>query len=341
MTSASRRHILLAGLLPLSLGAASASRVEVLRSTGGLPAHIAGSFQHPIGFQQTDSGQYFVFDRRAHAVYTIAGGAAKKIIEVGAEPGRVIDPSAFDVDPSDGSFVIADAPFRQQRIQTFTASGGRIGGFTLDHREVPRVTLDSVVLNGVGSIQYTGRTLLFNQPEVGALVTELAIDGTPIRTFGALRATGHEAEPNLHLALNAGLPLIDPTGGFYFVFAAGLPIFRKYDQQGTLLFERHIEGPELDDYIRTMPARWPVRQTEDRDLLPVVPPAIRTAGVDRAGGLWIALPSGFTYVYDADGDKRRTVQFKGADTLNPNSLFFTRDGRILVTPGCYEFRASP
>jgi len=341
VASAFRRKILLAGLLPLLVAAAPAPRVEILRSTGGLSAYIAGSFQQPIGFQQTDSGQYFVFDRRAHAVYTIAGDAAKKIIEVGAEPGRVLDPSAFDVDPSDGSFVIADAPFRQQRIQTFTASGGRIGGFTLVPRDVPRVTLDSVVLNGVGSIQYTGRTLLLNQPEVGALITELSIDGTPIRTFGALRATAHEAEPDLHLALNVGLPLIDPTGGFYFVFVAGVPIFRKYDQKGTLLFERHIEGAELDEYIRTMPTRWPVRRTEDRDLLPVVRPAIRTAGVDRGGRLWVALTSAVTYVYDADGDKRRTVQFKGADTLNPNSLFFTKDGRILVTPGCYEFRANP
>jgi hypothetical protein len=45
-------------------------------------------------------------------------------------------------------------------------------------------------------------------------------------------------------------------------------------------------------------------------------------------------------VYDASGDKIRTVQFKGADVIAPNSLFFTKDGRILVTPGCYEFRAT-
>jgi len=58
-------------------------RVELLRSTGGLPAHIAGAFQRPIGFQQADDGRYYVFDRRAHAVYTIAGDTVTKIIEVG------------------------------------------------------------------------------------------------------------------------------------------------------------------------------------------------------------------------------------------------------------------
>ena len=90
-----------------------------------------------------------------------------------------------------------------------------------------------------------------------------------------------------------------------------------------------------------MPTRWPTRRTEDGDVLPLVPPAVRTAGVDRDGRLWIALTSPFTYVYDTSGDKTRTVQFKAAGVLAPNSFFFTKDGRVLVTPGCYEFRVNP
>ena len=337
-SSASRRAIVAVTLVLAVTGPSAGARVEILRSTGGLPAHIAGAFLRPSGFQQSDSGVYYVFDRRGHTVYTVANDTATRIMEVGAEAGRVLDPTAFDVDPKDGSFVIADAPFRQQRIQTFTATGGRLGGFTLPGRDMPRLTLETMVLNGIGSMQYTGRTILINQPEGGALITELAFDGTPRRTFGSLRPTGQEADANVHLAMNAGLPLVDPTGGFYFVFLAGVPLFRKYDDQGRLLFERHVEGPEMDEYVRTLPTRWPTRRTEDGDLLPVVPPAVRTAGVDRAGRLWIALTQPFTYVYDGGGDKVKTVQFKGADTLLPNSLFFSKDGRILVTPGCYEFR---
>lgn len=314
------------------------SRVLVLRSTGGLPAHIAGAFQKPLGFQQSDAGEYFVFDRRAHAVFTVTGDAARKVIEVGAEKGRVIDPSAFDVSPADGSFVIADAPLRQQRIQTFTASGSRLGGFTLPSREVARITLDTVVLNGVGSIQFTGETVLINQPESGVLMSELSLYGEPRRSFGELRATGQESNPNVHLALNAGLPLIDPTGGFYFVFVAGVPVFRKYDAKGALLFQRHVEGPELDEYLKTIPTQWPTQRNDDGDVLPLVPPAIRAAGVDRDGRLWISLMQPYTYVYDPAGEKIRTVQFRGADIITPASLFFTKDGRILVTPGCYEFR---
>jgi hypothetical protein len=271
-------------------------------------------------------------------VYTIADGAAKKIIEVGAEAGRVLDPSAFDMAPEDGSFVIADAPLRRQRIQSFTASGGRLGGFTLPSREVTRITLGPIVLNGIGSIQFTGETILLNQPESGALISELTLYGEPKRAFGQLRATGQEADANVHLALNAGLPLINPAGGFYFVFVSGVPVFRKYDAKGTLLWERHVEGPEVDAYLQSMPTRWPARRNEDGDVLPLVPPAIRAAGVDRQGRLWISLMEPVTYVYDAEGEKVRTVQFRGADVLTPNSLFFTRDGRVIVTPGCYEFR---
>src|SRR5262249_26222822 len=274
---------------------------------GALPAHIAGAFRLPLAYQQTDAGQSFVFDRRAHAVYTIAGDAAKKVIEVGAEPGRVIDPTAFALDPSDGTFVIADAPLRQQRIQVFTANGSRMAGFTLQAKEVARVTIDTMVLSGVGSIQFTGRSIFINQPETGALVSELSLYGEPVRAFGELRHTGQEADHDVHLALNSGFPLIDPAGGFYFVFSAGIPAFRKYDAKGTLLFERHIEGPELDDHIRTLPGVWPKRRNGDGDLLPYVPPAVRAAGVDRAGRLWVSLMDPITYVYDRTGEKVRTL----------------------------------
>ena len=46
-----------------------------------------------------------------------------------------------------------------------------------------------------------------------------------------------------------------------------------------------------------------------------------------------------TYVYDSRGDKIRTVQFRGAGTLTPTALFFGTKGRLLVTPGLYEFDA--
>jgi len=54
---------------------------------------------------------------------------------------RVLDPTAFDLDPADGSFVVADAPRRQPRVQMFTVEGRRLAGFTLPDREKPRLVL--------------------------------------------------------------------------------------------------------------------------------------------------------------------------------------------------------
>jgi hypothetical protein len=312
---------------------------ETLRATRALPVHIAGAFESPRNFQQTDDGRYYVFDRRAHAVYTVEDDAARKIVEIGAEPGRILDPSAFDMDPHDGTFVVADAPGQRERIQIFASSGSRISGFTLPGRALPRITLDTFVLNGIGTIQFTGETLLVNQPERGSLITEMRLDGTPVRTIGTLRATGQESDRNVHLAFNSGFPLADPSGGFFFVFAAGPPVFRKYDAKGALLLERHIEGPEIDEYLRALPTTWTPRASPEGDLIPLVNPAIRTAAVDRQGRLWVSLMQPVTYVFDATGDKIRVVQFQGATgTIAPISLFFTKDGRVLVTPGCYEFK---
>jgi hypothetical protein len=329
--------VLLLMLAPLR----AAMRVETLTSIGGLPPEIVGVYRDAAVFQQVSSGQYLVFDRRAHAVFGVDAGKTTtwKLVDIGQEPGRVLDPSAFDAEPG-GSFVVADAPGGRERIQVFTSSGRRLGGFTLPGRPAPRVTLDNIVLSGIGSLQYTGTSLVMSQPETGALMTEFGLGGTPTRSIGALRRTGHDEDEDLRLALNAGLPLVNPLGGFYYVFQAGLPVFRKYDREGRLLFERHIEGVELDRAIASLPTVWPRRPGSGRERdLPLVAPMVRAAAVDGQGRLWIALLQPYTYVYDGDGNKVRVVQFRGAGIIAPSSLFFTAAGRLLVTPGCYEFAA--
>ena len=310
---------------------------DLLRSVGAIPAHINGRFRDPTGFQQSASGQYFVFDRCAHTVYGIdeQQTSSWEIIQIGTEPGRIIDPTAFSVEPQ-GTFVVADAPYNRERVQVFTPAGFRIGGFMLPGRAKPRVVFESFVLNGIGSLQYTGTSILMSQPETGALVTEYSLTGSVNRTFGNLRPTGHEDDRDLHVAMNSGVPLVDPRGGFFFVFQTGEQLLRKYDDDGRLVFERHIEGREIDEFVARLPTAWPRRQTSDGEL-PFVAPTIRTAAVDRAGNLWVAFVVPYTYVYDRDGDKIRTLQFRAAGITAPNSLFFGTKGRLLVTPGLYEF----
>src|SRR3954467_2826768 len=221
----------------------SAARVDVLRSVGGLPPHIVGMFEEATNFQQADNGLYYVFDRRGHAVWTVdpTRTLARKAVDIGGEPGRILEPSGFAVAP-DGTFVVADVPRSQERVQTFDATGTWKTGFFLPDRPVARVTIGSVVLGGIGAIQHTGQSLLVSYPESGALFTEYSLTGTAVRSIGRLRPTGYEPEPDLHVAMNGGLPLVDPTGGYYFVFIAGQPMFRKYDAAGMFPFAAQIGG---------------------------------------------------------------------------------------------------
>ena len=313
----------------------SPGRVEILKAVNALPPHIVGLFRDPIGFKQTANGEYYVFDRRGHTVYAVdeAGSKATKLVQIGAEDGRLIEPSAFDV-AINGSFAVADAPNGRERVQTFDAGGVRTGGFLLPGRGASRVVLGTLALNGVGTLTFNGTLMLMSHPETGWLFTEYTLTGVPIRSVGQLRKTGHEADRDLHLALNAGVPVVDPNGGFYFVFMAGQPMFRKYDAKGGLVFERVIQGREVDPVAAAIPDRWPRRAASE---LPLVAPVVRTAAVDGSGRLWISFIQPVTYVYDAGGEKIRTVQFRGAGLIAPSSLSFTEKGRLLVTPGCYEF----
>ncbi|MGH9386183.1 MAG: hypothetical protein ACRD2N_18050 [Vicinamibacterales bacterium] len=316
--------------------APSPGRVEILQSIGGLSPAIVGQFRDPIGFERAADGRSFVFDRRGHSVYRIDADGVfnRKIVAIGGEEGRVIEPSAFDV-ADDGSFIVADAPNGRERIQAFNANGTRMSGFLLPGRAAPRVVLGTLSLSGVGTIAYTGSTIVMSQPESGWLMTEYGLTGFPLKSVGHLRPTRHENDRALHVALNAGIALPAPGGGFYFVFMAGPPAFRKYDAEGQLLFERAIQGREIDPIVAAIPDRWP-RRAVDGTEIPLVAPTVRTAAVDPGGRLWVSFVVPFTYVYDREGEKTRTVQFRAGAIIAPSSLSFPGQ-HLLVTPGCYEF----
>jgi hypothetical protein len=293
---------LAASLVALALGP------DVLRSVDAIPAHIAGRFRDPFGFERSASGQYFVFDRRSQIVWGVDARteSAWEIVHIGNEPGRILNPFAFAVAP-DGTFAVADAPNNQERIQIFTPAGFRTGGFTLPGKPRARVALDGLVLNGIGSLQYTGTSILISQPDNGNLVSEYSLAGAPIRSFGELRKTGHDDDAALHATLNIGLPLVDPRGGFFFVFQTGEPMFRKYDASGRLVFERRIQGREIDDFVSRLPSLWPKRTTTGGEI-PFITPTIRAAAVDPSGHLWTSFAEPVTYEFDGDGDKIRAVQ---------------------------------
>jgi hypothetical protein len=318
---------------------AQPGRVDVLTSVGGLPPETCNVFRDPIALQRAPSGTYYVFDRRAHAVFSVppSGRTPVKIVDIGNEGGRLLEPRAFDL-ATNGTFAVADAPRGQERLQVFDASGKWIAGFFLPGRAQTRVSVSGLALGGVSTLAYLGNGIALNQPETGSLITEYGLSGTPVRSIGLLRPTGHENDRQLHFAMNTGIPVPHPAGGYYFVFVAGTPTFRRYDAKGGLMYERVIQGRELDPILEQMPRKWP-RRTVDGTELPLVVPNVRTAAVDHKGNLWVTFLTPFTYVFDPDGEKVRTVQFRAAGIIAPASLFFTAGGTVLITPGCYEFPA--
>ncbi|MGH9174629.1 MAG: hypothetical protein ACRD1H_09735, partial [Vicinamibacterales bacterium] len=320
-----------------SLATARPGHVDTLGATGGLPPEICNVFREPLGIQQTSGGVYYVFDRRGHAVYSVDPDArgVRKVVEIGGESGRLLEPTAFDVRP-DGRFAVADAPNGRERVQVFDFAGNWISGFTLPGRAQTRISINGLALGGVSTLAFLGTSVALNQPETGALVTEYGLAGTPLRSVGTLRGTGHEADRQLHLAMNTGIPLPHPDGGYFFVFFSGAPVFRRYDARGLLMFERVMQGRELDPVLANMPRTWP-RRAVDGGELPLVAPTVRTAAIDQSGHLWVSFVIPFSYVFDAEGEKVRTVQFRGAGVITPSSLFFTEKGRLLATPGCYQF----
>src|SRR3954447_26951845 len=132
----------------MGFAAASAAQVEERASTGALPAHAAGVFEEIAACHLSTTGTYLVFDRRAHAVYTFAQGSdtPQKIVQIGSETGRIIRPTAFDSAP-DGTFVVADVPGDQRRLQFFTSAGTALGGFTMAGRPVPLITVGNMTVS--------------------------------------------------------------------------------------------------------------------------------------------------------------------------------------------------
>jgi hypothetical protein len=102
------------------------------------------------------------------------------------------------------------------------------------------------------------------------------------------------------------------------------------------VFERRVQGREIDQLVNNLPTSWPKRQTSDGEV-PLVAPTIRTAAVDASGNPVARVRRAVTYVYDRTATSRGRSSSTPRGILAPSSLFFGRNNRVLVTPGLYEF----
>jgi len=320
----------------VSLGRPAArGAIETLHPVDALPVSLVGDVENPRGYVETSGGTSLVLDARSQTVFAIdrQRASVRRIITIGAEVGHILRPSTFSLGQND-VLAIADSPGDYSRIQYFGDDGKLIGWFFIANQPGLQHSLGGLSLEGPGTMAFSGRAFLISAPSTGWLMSEFDNKGTATRGVGALRPTGHESQRSVHAALNVGIPLTDRDGAVVFVFQTGRPMFRKYAADGALVFERHIEGVELDEPLAALPTAWPAQDAEAR---PFVPSLVRAAALDPKHRLWVSLSTGYTYVFDASGDKMRTVRFEASSPIEPTSLFFTNDGRLLVTPGCYQF----
>ena len=125
----------------------------------------------------------------------------------------------------------------------------------------------------------------------------------------------------MHVALNLGISLLNPKGGYYFVFLSGVPMFRKYDAGGKLVFERHIEGLEAGSAMLDRCRRRGRAERRRRDSARAGDGPHRRR---RSDGQPLDFARGPVHVrLRRAGDKRHTLQFRAAGIISPTSFFFT------------------
>ena len=133
--------VVVLALAVLHTNADARLEVEVLRSVGGLP--YRRGLRRTAQLPATPGGPFYVFDRRGTA-YAVDSDTKTliKLVEIGPELGRILQPRGFDTSAT-GSFVAADAASgrRTDRFWRYAASGVEGSRFR-SASEPPRSSLD-------------------------------------------------------------------------------------------------------------------------------------------------------------------------------------------------------
>jgi hypothetical protein len=112
------------------------------------------------------------------------------------------------------------------------------------------------------------------------------------------------------------------------------PLIQKYSPEGKLLFERRLEGPELDRLMEAIQKRKYIATRGDGADARIVAldPVVDSAN----GNIMVPLVDGSIYLADREGGKisllRPTWTRRGDDTFYPFVAALGAKGELLVTP---------
>lgn len=268
------------------------------------------------------NGKYFVSDFEHNRVVVLDEHLNKEreIGRIGSGPGRLIHPSDISVS-RDGTIYVVDSG--NDRIQSFTTDGQYTSEF--------RTTL----FEGFG-VDSRDEVHL-NQPEKGSLVTVYSASGKQLRSFGKLKnfseVYGRQFDSkneSYRIAMNRVRLFIDAEDNIYVTFMLA-PILQKYKPDGSLLFERRLEGPEIDNLTRILVTDTPDKYISfgydglDARVIvldPVVDP--------RSGRIYVILADSSVYVADQNGDRLSCLHPPPGQSLFPFMSGLGPDNEVLV-----------
>jgi hypothetical protein len=270
-------------------------------------------------------GKYILSDFKGHRILVVGDNmqVEKEFGRIGSGPGRLFHPGSLDV-AGDGTIYVQDGG--NERIVKFTSDGHHLGDLPLS--------------DFAGFAVGPRNELYLGQPEEGHLITVYSSSGKKLRSLGQLKKFseiyGPEfAEKDLpyKTAFNRVRLSTDADGNIYVSFML-TPLLQKYSPAGELLFERRLEGPEIDrlmaaiqkqKYIGTMSDGADARIVA---LDPVIEPS--------SGNILVPLVDGSIYLADRDGKRLNFLRPQAMqptdESFYPFAAGLGAKGELLVSP---------
>ncbi len=273
----------------------------------------------------TYQGKYFLTDFEGNRLIVIKDNmeVERDFGRIGSSPGRLFHPGYLDIG-SDGTIFVQDGG--NERIAKFDQSGNFPGDFR--------------VADYQGLAVGRQNELYLGQPEGGHLITVYSSFGKKLRSFGQLKKfseiygkTSRDKDEPYKIAFNRVRLSTDRDGNIYVSFML-TPLIQKYSPDGTLLFERRLEAPEIDFLMEAIQQRKYIATKSDQvdarilALDPVVDPA--------SGNIMVPLVDGWIYIADPQGHKlslfRPAWINRGDGTFYPFVAGLGAKGELMVTP---------
>ena len=273
----------------------------------------------------TFEGKYFLTDIDNNRLLVVKNNmeVEREFGRIGSAPGRLFHPGYLDIG-GDGTVFVEDGG--NERIVKFDQKGHYAGEFRVN-------TFQGMAVDKQNQL-YLG------QPEEGSLITVYSSTGTKLRSFGQLKKyseiygeANSDKDVTYKTALNRVRLATDKDGNLYVSFMI-VPLIQKYSPDGALVFERRLEGPEIDRLSEAIHKRRYIATKVDGvdvriiALDPVIDPA--------NGNIMVPLVDGAVYVADREGNKvgflRPAWTNRGDGTFYPFIAGLGANGEFMVTP---------